>query len=226
MLGKQNKQGILTNWRHDPHQAQGGHGGNSEEQHSFPPPASLPQPSAQDSTMPNTLTQTGSIQGAPNIQPRFLSIGSGVRLKGAAIEDCDTLIVAGQVEASVDCHTLQIAPEGVYRGKASVDNAVITGLFEGELLVRERLALHTGGRVSGKLCYGSLLIEEGGAIEGEVSPLSTDQENRNPRTAESSVTRLAPSAAAEWSTRAVALFSESAETQAEPEAALEAETNS
>jgi len=98
-----------------------------------------------------------------------LAVGPGILLKGAAIEDCDTLFVEGRVEASMDSRLLQIAESGVFQGSASVDEAEIHGGFDGDLTVRERLTIHKTGRVRGAIRYGRLEIEEGGEIAGDVA---------------------------------------------------------
>lgn len=192
MLGKQS---ILTNRRQETGQtilggqsSQGSMSSGAEETRGFPSPAAfhvnrLPETEAAPAAQPPQAD-------APAVQPKRLTVGAGVRLKGAAIEDCDTLIVEGQVEATIDCRTLQIATEGVYRGKATVSTAEIDGRFEGELQVRDRLVLRSGGEIQGKISYGKLLVEEGGVIGGEISTLEAEQEKRS----QSSVTRLAAAA--------------------------------
>ncbi len=176
MLGKQP---ILSTRRADPSAPlpvpqPGMQGPTREEIHALATPASFQQTRIPEPTMPSA-----SQPGEPAVEPKRLAVGSGVRLKGAAIEDCDTLIVEGQVEATIDCRSLQIASDGVYRGKATVDTAEIQGSFEGELEVRERLVLRSGGHILGKICYGKLLVEEGGVIGGEITTLEAEQEKRN-----------------------------------------------
>lgn len=98
-----------------------------------------------------------------------LTVGSNIHLKGAAIEDCDTLLVEGRVEASIDSRLIQIAESGVFLGAASVDEAEIHGHFDGDLTVREHLVIHKTGRVCGTVRYGRLEIEEGGEIAGDIA---------------------------------------------------------
>jgi len=100
-----------------------------------------------------------------------LIVGPDIKLKGAEITDCDTLVVEGTVEASMDSRVVQIAEHGVFNGTVSIDIAEIRGRFEGELTAREQLIIHAGGRVSGKVRYGKIKIEEGGEICGDVARL-------------------------------------------------------
>lgn len=101
-----------------------------------------------------------------------LIVGPDVKLKGAEILDCDTLVVEGRVEATMDSRVIRIAEHGAYSGTVGIDIAEIHGHFDGELTARQRLIVHATGRVSGKIRYGSILIEEGGEISGDVKSLS------------------------------------------------------
>ena len=100
-----------------------------------------------------------------------LIVGPDIKLKGAEITDCDTLIVEGRVEASMDSRVIQISERGVFAGKAGIDMAEIRGCFEGELTVRKQLLICATGKVSGKIRYGKLSIEEGGEISGDIAAL-------------------------------------------------------
>lgn len=100
-----------------------------------------------------------------------LIVGPDIKLKGAEITDCDTLVVEGRVEASMDSRVIQISENGVFAGKVGVDVAEIRGRFEGELTARKQLVIRAGGRVTGKIRYGKVAIEEGGELSGDVSAL-------------------------------------------------------
>ena len=98
-----------------------------------------------------------------------LIVGPRIKLKGVEITDCDTLVVEGRVEASMDSRVVQIAESGVFTGTATMDVAEIWGRFEGELTARKRLIIHHTGHVSGVIRYGTICIEEGGRLSGDVS---------------------------------------------------------
>jgi len=101
-----------------------------------------------------------------------LIVGPDIKLKGAEITDCDTLIVEGRVEASMDSRVIQISERGVFAGKAGIDVAEIRGCFEGELTARKQLLICATGKVSGKIRYGKLAVEEGGEISGDIASLT------------------------------------------------------
>jgi len=98
-----------------------------------------------------------------------LTVGPNIKLKGVEITDCDTLVVEGLVEATMDSRVIQISEQGAFRGSAEIDIAEIRGVFEGSLTVRERLVIHSTGKVTGKIRYGKIVIEEGGQLSGEIT---------------------------------------------------------
>ena len=101
-----------------------------------------------------------------------LTVGPNIKLRGVEIEDCDTLVVEGYVEASMDSRVIEIAESGVYKGTVEIDIAIVRGRFEGELTARERLVVDASGDVSGKIRYGRLAIEEGGRVHGDLDEIN------------------------------------------------------
>jgi cytoskeletal protein CcmA (bactofilin family) len=97
-----------------------------------------------------------------------LIVGPNIKLKGVEINDCDTLVVEGRVEATIDARVIKIAESGVFKGATTIDRAEIYGEFSGDLTVRDKLIVHATGRVTGKIVYGKLVIEEGGQLNGDV----------------------------------------------------------
>ena len=98
-----------------------------------------------------------------------LIVGAGIQLKGE-ITACDRLVVEGQVEVTMNAtRTLEIKPSGHFIGSCEVEEAEVSGIYDGDLTVRGRLVVHHNGRVTGKICYGELELERGGQIAGELS---------------------------------------------------------
>ena len=104
-----------------------------------------------------------------------LIVGPNIKLKGAGITDCDTLIVEGHVDATMESRMMQIAQHGSFSGTAGIDVAEIHGGFSGDLTVRKCLTIHATGRVTGKIRYGKLVIEEGGELDGDIKKLGEDE---------------------------------------------------
>lgn len=104
----------------------------------------------------------------PSAAGSKLIVGPNIKLKGVEINDCDTLVVEGRVEATMDSRVIQIAEKGAFKGSAEIDLAEIRGDFDGDLIVRQKLVIYASGKVSGKIRYGKLVVEEGGQLSGDV----------------------------------------------------------
>jgi cytoskeletal protein CcmA (bactofilin family) len=97
-----------------------------------------------------------------------LTVGPNIKLKGVEITDCDTLVVEGFVEATIDSRVMHISECGAFKGSAEIDIAEIHGQFDGNLTVRQKLTIYASGKVTGKIRYGKLVIEEGGQLAGDI----------------------------------------------------------
>ena len=116
----------------------------------------------------------GLANGASSSEARSkLIVGPNIKLKGVEITDCDTLVVEGRVEATISSRVIQISDRGAFVGNADFDMAEIRGEFDGDLTVRQKLVVHSTGRVSGKVRYGKLVIEEGCQLTGDVQLSAT-----------------------------------------------------
>jgi cytoskeletal protein CcmA (bactofilin family) len=134
---------------------------------------STPEPKPAPVTPPTEKPEAAS--STENVMGARLIVGPDVKLKGAEILDCDTLVVEGRVEATMDSRVIRIAENGAFAGKVSIDIAEIHGTFEGELTARSQLIIHATGRVQGKIRYGKLVIDEGGELCGDINALSAEK---------------------------------------------------
>jgi cytoskeletal protein CcmA (bactofilin family) len=81
-------------------------------------------------------------------------------------------VVEGRTEVSLpNARIIEVAPSGFFKGSAEVEEADISGRFEGELTARDRLVVRNGGRISGTIRYGRIVIESGGEISGDMQTL-------------------------------------------------------
>lgn len=142
-----------------------------EAQRVEPTPAPVAAPEAAAPAQPVAAEAKGS----------KLIVGPDIKLKGAEITDCDTLVVEGRVEASMDSRVIQIAENGSFHGTVGIDVAEIRGRFDGELTARKQLVIHATGRVSGKIRYGSIIVEQGAELAGDIGTLASGS---RPRTTE------------------------------------------
>ncbi|MES2383900.1 MAG: polymer-forming cytoskeletal protein [Pseudomonadota bacterium] len=129
------------------------------------PAAASAAPVSAASAPPNTASSASS---PPREGGSKLTVGPNIKLKGVEITDCDTLVVEGLVEATMDSRVIQIAEHGAFKGSAEIDIAEIHGEFDGNLTVRQKLVIYATGKVTGKIRYGKLVIEEGGQLAGEI----------------------------------------------------------
>ncbi len=147
------------------------------------PPRRAPQPAAaRPMPTPQHLDLTrrpGELAGPtarsdlqlPAVREKTLLVGQEVEFSGE-IKSCQKLIVEGTVHvSSANCRHLQVSATGVFAGCIEVAEAEILGRFEGQLIARERLIVRASGRVSGKIRYGSIIVDLGGHIAGEIGSL-------------------------------------------------------
>jgi cytoskeletal protein CcmA (bactofilin family) len=57
----------------------------------------------------------------------------------------------------------------VFQGTIAVDHAEIRGRFEGEITVRKQLIIQGTGKVSGKVRYAKIKVEEGAELSGDIA---------------------------------------------------------
>jgi cytoskeletal protein CcmA (bactofilin family) len=135
----------------------------------LPPRPAPGQPSAASPSAAQPQRRPAEpIRQEPAREVRKLIVGRDITLSGE-IGACDHLIVEGTVEASVkDCHRLEVAEAGLFRGKVEIHEAEIAGRFDGEIIVQGRLSVRSTGRIEGKIQYGELAIDAGGTLDGEI----------------------------------------------------------
>lgn len=122
----------------------------------------VPAPAAPAASAPATASTPVSAGGSK------LIVGPNIKLKGVEITDCDTLVVEGLVEATMDSRVMEISEQGAFKGSAEIDIAEIHGQFDGNLTVRQKLVIYATGKVTGKIRYGKVVIEEGGQLSGDI----------------------------------------------------------
>jgi hypothetical protein len=104
------------------------------------PPRSAEPPRRGGYALPGTRPRDpGRIGETPAAAERQLVVGREISLSGE-IKACEKLVVEGQVKADLkDCKVLYITSSGLYEGAADVDDADISGRFDGDLTVKGTL---------------------------------------------------------------------------------------
>ena len=108
-----------------------------------------------------------------------LVVGRDIRLSGE-ITACDKLVVEGHIEVILQgARIIEVSQAGYFKGNADVEEADISGNFEGELIARDRLVVRSGGRISGTIRYGRVVIESGGEISGDMQTWDGTEPSQN-----------------------------------------------
>jgi cytoskeletal protein CcmA (bactofilin family) len=103
---------------------------------------------------------------------RTLVVGRGISLAGT-ITDCERLVVEGTVEASLhNGSELTIAQGGTFKGEIEIDEADVSGTFDGAIVTRVALVVRASGRVLGNVRCRKLTVEEGGQISGRIEMIA------------------------------------------------------
>lgn len=142
-----------------------------------PPESPQPESDLPESNPLNTAPKPAAANSATSSDPtanKRLIVGQGIRLSGE-INSCDRLVVEGEVEVTLnDTLALEITSSGRFTGGCEVEEADISGIYEGDLTVRNTLFVRGTGRITGTIRYGTLELERGGQIAGNISVLGNE----------------------------------------------------
>ena len=85
---------------------------------------------------------------------RKVFLGPEIILSGE-LTSCDTLVAEGTVDSRrIECRKFILRRAGFCKGVVQAETAVISGRFEGHLIVQARLLIKSGGQVGGSVQYG------------------------------------------------------------------------
>jgi cytoskeletal protein CcmA (bactofilin family) len=148
--------------------------GTAMTQQKPPSPGFSPEIPRRVVDIPGAAPRRPAPPATPSAAPRTeheskrLIVGRDIILSGE-ITACDVLVVEGRVEATLsNSHSIDIAATGHFKGTAEIEEADISGTYEGTLTVRNRLFIRSPGKVTGKIRYGQLEIERGGVVTGDI----------------------------------------------------------
>lgn len=142
-------------------------------------PSKISAPAAPASRSMNERNERNFERTGERTNQRVLTVGMDTVLKGE-IATCDRLIVEGTVDAVLsDVHTIEIAESGVFKGSAIVEDAEISGHFDGDLDVKGCLTLYNTGRITGKVSYSEIEIMRGGIITGKIMLAGENNDKKN-----------------------------------------------
>jgi cytoskeletal protein CcmA (bactofilin family) len=97
-------------------------------------------------------------------------ISPSSKLEGS-IETHGCLIIEGSMRGTIKCGSLEIMENGDVEANIEVETASVAGNFLGEMICKGRLTFFRTGKVKGDIFYGTLSIESGGLMDGNVAKL-------------------------------------------------------
>jgi len=94
-------------------------------------------------------------------------LGKDVVLTGEIHTGSQSLRIEGSVEGIIhSTGEISIAPGGIVKGTVYAKHLVVTGRAEGTMKITECLEIHGTGYVEGDVEVGSLVVDEGGTLQG------------------------------------------------------------
>lgn len=94
-------------------------------------------------------------------------LGKGTLWKGEVLAGQNSLRIEGTVEGTITSEgEVTIAPSGVVKGTILAKHLIVTGRVEGVFKIVECLEIHGTGCVEGEVELGSLVVDEGGTLQG------------------------------------------------------------
>ena len=87
----------------------------------------------------------------------------------------------GKVEGEIfRSGTLIISETAAIKGKVEVDALILNGMVEGEVNARERVEIHSRGKLYGTVFTPTLVIQDGGVLEGNCKMGEKRENESNP----------------------------------------------
>ena len=84
------------------------------------------------------------------------------------ITRCNRLEIFGYVDGNINADTIHVHEGGKLFGNINAGSVVIAGEAQGELRVKNLIAILSSGAVSGNVRYGQLTLESGGELNADV----------------------------------------------------------
>lgn len=97
----------------------------------------------------------------------MLVIGEEAILKGE-IKNCREIEIYGYVEGLLEADKVTVHPEGRLFGTVKADTADVHGQVQGNVRIKQLIAIWRTGSVAGNVKYGRLAMEEGADLSATV----------------------------------------------------------
>jgi len=102
-------------------------------------------------------------------------ITEGVTLTGRLCGE-GSLQVEGAVEGEIELKgSVSVSATGLVKGPVTADIVRVAGTVEGDIIARDHLRLEKSGQIRGDVSTASLVVEDGGRLNGRSSMLEAGQ---------------------------------------------------
>ena len=112
---------------------------------------------------PSTVYDETPVSLAKDI--KVITIGKGVVFSGRIIE-ADHVKLEGTADGEITSKTVELSAAGSLDGNVKCETFIVAGTFSGDATVNGSLSVRSTGKIEGKISYGSLAVEAGGAVLG------------------------------------------------------------
>lgn len=94
-------------------------------------------------------------------------LGKETLWKGEVHTGTNSLRIEGRIEGTIFSEgEVTVAPSGIVVGTIHAKHLIVTGRVEGTFKIMECLEIHGTGCVEGEVEVGSLVVDEGGTLQG------------------------------------------------------------
>ena len=136
-----------------------------------PPARAAMAPAAQPMSEDAPAVTTTAARATEASETGTLVLGHGISLQGSIV-GASRIVIEGTFDSKrLETSELVIGRSGLFRGEAEVNDAEVDGRFEGVIKASGRLGVLSNGSLAGSAQYGSLAVQPGGAISGDLSAL-------------------------------------------------------
>lgn len=115
----------------------------------------------------NNLASNGNKKKIEPAQAVHTLLGKGTVWKGDIHSGPNSIRIEGTVEGIIHSEgEVTVAPSGIVKGTVHAKHMIVTGRVEGIFKIAECLEIHGTGWVEGEVEVGSLVVDEGGTLQG------------------------------------------------------------
>ena len=115
----------------------------------------------------NNNSSNGNKKKVEATQAVHTLLGKGTIWKGDIHSGPNSIRIEGTVEGTIHSEgEVTIAPSGIVKGTVHAKHLIVTGRVEGIFKIAECLEIHGTGWVEGEVEVGSLVVDEGGTLQG------------------------------------------------------------